>query len=782
MAEPIGTALGALGLAGLLSVCLDCFNLIDDAVSVGRDFMVSECQFSAYRIRLYAWGKACGFLENDGYDRRLDQLSWRQHVQKQLNCISLLFLDAAKLIKRYELIERYQHHAYWIPPIGSSDTLEEGLYEFIKRQKQTKRQAGVWRALQWAVKDKKAFQELNGQLKECIEALELVCKNLDLFEMQKSAVQYEVDNGSDISALSNMISSSRMVKEPDIVSEASSQRLALRGVGSIIEKLTLSGRSPHRESSDYTFHTAASRSVLTPSGQNSSELSSDNQFEQTAIAELQKDYILGNLVTQLISADLEILTIFVSLEASTIQRADTVLKNVSKTLRCQPTICGVLHAASKWNFPSFDYGLLENMLARLGHPLVQASSHLELPAGGIVDQMHAFADAIDAEMVNLRLRLHNLTRRDVTAEQLFNTLDDSLERVYTSVHRGGRESPWCSNLATGQLLLSSVVSELHSEPTQLDLFLKNEIYDGLRILGITLSSERQIITKIPGSSEHTGGMLASLEAPHLRHPQAPSTSRDFFAYLLSTIDYSVLSDHRHYYGIIIKLLNLITITVVWSGISARLVERRKEVERGTLEAKAKFVRDVNPFSLTPKLDDSGWGNRLAKLQPAVNFNQLIPSSHRYIKRIYGDLKGVNEHRFMTVLSIGQSALQPIMVAFEGSPQSPYKKGIFHLEIVLGADYPRVPPNLRLLTKIYHPNIGTTGKMCLSYLEPSGWPAALPMWALVLSIIALMDQPDIGDPLVPEIAAIYLRDIHQYYKNAQMYTEKYAKLDQLFSYG
>jgi len=45
-----------------------------------------------------------------------------------------------------------------------------------------------------------------------------------------------------------------------------------------------------------------------------------------------------------------------------------------------------------------------------------------------------------------------------------------------------------------------------------------------------------------------------------------------------------------------------------------------------------------------------------------------------------------------------------------------KGGIFKLELFLTEDYPMVPPKIRFLTKIYHPNVDKLGRICLDVLK------------------------------------------------------------------
>ncbi|EGD79569.1 ubiquitin-conjugating enzyme H5b [Salpingoeca rosetta] len=108
----------------------------------------------------------------------------------------------------------------------------------------------------------------------------------------------------------------------------------------------------------------------------------------------------------------------------------------------------------------------------------------------------------------------------------------------------------------------------------------------------------------------------------------------------------------------------------------------------------------------------------------------------------------------------------------GPSDSPFQGGVFFLDIHFPADYPFKPPKVSFQTKIYHPNINSSGGICLDILK-SQWSPALTISKVLLSICSLLTDPNPDDPLVPEIARLYKTDRAKYEKTAREWTTKYA---------
>ena len=108
----------------------------------------------------------------------------------------------------------------------------------------------------------------------------------------------------------------------------------------------------------------------------------------------------------------------------------------------------------------------------------------------------------------------------------------------------------------------------------------------------------------------------------------------------------------------------------------------------------------------------------------------------------------------------------------GPDDSPYTGGVFFLNIHFPPDYPFKPPKINITTKIYHSNISSNGAICLGILKDQ-WSPEFTISKVLLSISSLMSEPNLDDPLVPEIANLYKNNRAQHDQTAREWTQRYA---------
>ena len=113
----------------------------------------------------------------------------------------------------------------------------------------------------------------------------------------------------------------------------------------------------------------------------------------------------------------------------------------------------------------------------------------------------------------------------------------------------------------------------------------------------------------------------------------------------------------------------------------------------------------------------------------------------------------------------------------GASDTPYEGGIFKLEIRVPERYPFEPPQVQFVTKIYHPNIDSSGRICLDVLKspPQGsWKPSQNISTILTSIQLLLSEPNPDDGLMAEISQEYKHNRPAFLRKAREWVELYAK--------
>lgn len=106
------------------------------------------------------------------------------------------------------------------------------------------------------------------------------------------------------------------------------------------------------------------------------------------------------------------------------------------------------------------------------------------------------------------------------------------------------------------------------------------------------------------------------------------------------------------------------------------------------------------------------------------------------------------------------------VAIFGPPGTLYQGGYFKAAIKFPTNYPYAPPNLRFLSKVWHPNVYENGELCISILHPpvedphSGelacerWNPTQNVRTVLLSVISLLNEPNTSSPANVDASVMY----------------------------
>ncbi|XP_047400934.1 NEDD8-conjugating enzyme UBE2F isoform X8 [Sciurus carolinensis] len=110
----------------------------------------------------------------------------------------------------------------------------------------------------------------------------------------------------------------------------------------------------------------------------------------------------------------------------------------------------------------------------------------------------------------------------------------------------------------------------------------------------------------------------------------------------------------------------------------------------------------------------------------------------------------------------------------------YQGGKFQFETEVPDAYNMVPPKVKCLTRIWHPNITETGEICLSLLrehsiDGTGWAPTRTLKDVVWGLNSLFtDLLNFDDPLNIEAAEHHLRDKEDFRNKVDDYIKRYAR--------
>ena len=216
-----------------------------------------------------------------------------------------------------------------------------------------------------------------------------------------------------------------------------------------------------------------------------------------------------------------------------------------------------------------------------------------------------------------------------------------------------------------------------------------------------------------------------------------------------------------------------------------------------------------PRPLSFASGDASYGNHLKDIKSQDEDHWLNSSGKLLVhaqsgtsaaKRMFFELRNIKKSKvsFISATPL-EDSLYKVLASIEGPPETPYEGGVFWITVKLSEQDPFGAPLMRFQTKIYHPNISPQGEICADYrerwyclgngnvrsrLRPQSmdqWygPATSPretQWSLgslLTALCGLLASPVVDDPLVPEIAQMYLKDYDGYCRHARLYTQRYA---------
>ncbi len=105
----------------------------------------------------------------------------------------------------------------------------------------------------------------------------------------------------------------------------------------------------------------------------------------------------------------------------------------------------------------------------------------------------------------------------------------------------------------------------------------------------------------------------------------------------------------------------------------------------------------------------------------------------------------------------------------GPDDTPWEGGTFRLLLEFTEEYPNKPPLVKFITKMFHPNIYSDGKICLDILQ-NQWSPIYDIAAVLTSIQSLLSDPNPASPANGEASNLFERDRREYTRRVREIVE------------
>ncbi|VDK38211.1 unnamed protein product [Taenia asiatica] len=94
-----------------------------------------------------------------------------------------------------------------------------------------------------------------------------------------------------------------------------------------------------------------------------------------------------------------------------------------------------------------------------------------------------------------------------------------------------------------------------------------------------------------------------------------------------------------------------------------------------------------------------------------------------------------------------------LATIHGPEKTVYEGEVYKLSLEFGSSYPYKPPVVRFISRCFHPNVDTSGNICLDILREE-WSALYTVKSILLSIRSLLSEPNNRSPMNNQAALLW----------------------------
>lgn len=145
-----------------------------------------------------------------------------------------------------------------------------------------------------------------------------------------------------------------------------------------------------------------------------------------------------------------------------------------------------------------------------------------------------------------------------------------------------------------------------------------------------------------------------------------------------------------------------------------------------------------------------------------------------LNSITAEIEKIIEHHleYYKVNSNWKQDPYKIEVSLKGPENSPYEGGMFVLKLEFSNNFPFKLPTVKFLTKIFHPEIDSNGRVC-SECFLYDWSTKDIILGLLKKISQILKNPSSNCYIFAEATDLFISDRFQFNSTAADWTRKYA---------
>lgn len=149
-----------------------------------------------------------------------------------------------------------------------------------------------------------------------------------------------------------------------------------------------------------------------------------------------------------------------------------------------------------------------------------------------------------------------------------------------------------------------------------------------------------------------------------------------------------------------------------------------------------------------------------------------------IARLMAEYKSLQKEPWVNITVNEEQMFKWNMALVPLNNESYYYGAYLKVEMTFTQNYPYSPPTFKFVRPIYHPNIYSDGKVCISILHPPGddeqsgeiaqerWSPMQGVESILRSVLLLLDDPEVNSPANVDAGVMYRKDREAYTAKAK----------------